>query len=39
MKKDDVKRIVGFAGIMAVGMAAMYGFMWLYSLAAYIDNL
>ena len=39
MKKDDVKHIAGFAGIMAVGMGCMYGFMWLYSLAAYIDNL
>lgn len=39
MKNDDLKHIAGFVGLMAVGMAAMYGFMWLYSLAAYIDNL
>jgi len=36
MEKSE---IITYAALVAVGMAAMYGFMWLYSLAAYIDNL
>ena len=38
MKKDDVKHIAGFAGIMAVGMGCMYLFVKLMAIAAYLDN-
>ncbi len=34
-----MEKLLKNAALVAVGMAAMYGFMWLYSLAAYIDNL
>ena len=34
-----MEKLLNNAALVAVGMAAMYGFMWLYSLAAYIDNL
>ncbi len=34
-----MEKLLKNTALVAVGMAAMYGFMWLYSLAAYIDNL
>ena len=39
MKEDDVKHIVGFAGIMAVGMGCMYLFVKLFALASYLDRV
>lgn len=34
-----MEKLLKNASIVVIGMAAMYGFMWLYSLAAYIDSL
>ena len=39
MKKDDVKHIARFAGIMAVGMGCMYLFVKLMAIAAYLDRV
>ena len=39
MKKDDVKHIAGFVGIMAVGMGCMYLFVKLMAIAAYLDRV
>lgn len=35
----DKSEIVTYAVLTALGMALLYCMMWLYSLAAYIDNL
>lgn len=34
-----MEKLLKNAALVVIGMAAMYGFMWLYSLAAYIDSL
>lgn len=34
-----MEKLLKNAVLVVIGMAVMYGFMWLYSLAAYIDNI
>ena len=34
-----MKEVIRNAALTIIGMGCMYAFLWLYSLAAYIDNL